>query len=93
MSIRFEYDPVKAARNLSKHRISFAEAETVFIDPLAREVPDPEHSSEEERLLLVGRSFRRRLLVVVFTERGDSIRIISAREATRAERRNYEERS
>jgi uncharacterized DUF497 family protein len=91
MSFRFEYDPVKAARNLLKHRISFAEAETVFTDPLAREVPDPEHSSREERLLLVGRSFRRRLLVVVFTERGDSIRIISAREATRAERRDYEE--
>ncbi|MBD0320450.1 MAG: BrnT family toxin [Gemmatimonadetes bacterium] len=93
MSLRFEYDPIKAARKLSKHGISFAEAETVFVDPLAREVPDLEHSFEEERLLLVGRSFRLRLLVVVFTERSDSIRIISAREATRAERSHYEEGS
>lgn len=93
MSFLFEYDPEKAARNLAKHRVSFAEAETVFTDPLALEMPDPEHSLEEERLLLVGRSFRQRLLVVVFTERGDSIRIISARGATSHERRAYEEGS
>jgi len=66
-----------------------------FGDPgyLYVEVPDPEHSMQEERLLLVGRSFHQRLLVVAFTERGDSIRIISAREATRHERRIYEEGS
>jgi uncharacterized DUF497 family protein len=60
-------------------------------DPLALEAPDPDHSMQEERSLLVGRSSRQRLLVVAFTERGDSIRIISAREATRHERRIYEQ--
>jgi len=90
MSLVFEHDPDKAARNLAKHRVSFAEAETVFADLLALERPDPEHSWEEERLLLVGQSFQHRLLVVAFTERGDSIRIISARVATPRETRDYE---
>jgi hypothetical protein len=93
MAFLFEFDPDKAVGNAIKHRVSFGEAQTVFLDPLALEVPDPEHSMHEERLLLVGRSFHQRLLVVAFTERGDSIRIISARKATRHERRIYEERS
>ena len=93
MSFVFEHDPGKAVRNLAKHRVSFTEAETVFTDPLALGKPDPEHSWKEERLLLVGHSFQHRLLVVVFTERGDSIRIISAREATPRETRDYEEGS
>jgi hypothetical protein len=93
MSFLFEFDREKALRNAIRHGVSFAEAQTVFLDPLALEVPDPEHSMQEERLLLVGRSVHQRLLVVSFTERGDSIRIISAREATRHERRIYEEGS
>lgn len=91
MAFLFEWDPEKARRNLTKHRVSFAEAESAFADEHAREMPDPEHSWTEERFVLIGRSFAGRLLVVVFTERGDSIRIISAREATRYERKAYEE--
>lgn len=91
MSLRFEWDPEKATRNIAKHRVSFPEAETVFADPLALDVPDPEYSLGEERFILVGRSFRQRLLVVAYTEMVDSVRIISAREATRHERRAYEE--
>lgn len=91
MGFVFEIDPDKAVGNAIKHGVSFGEAQTVFMDPLGLEIPDPEHSMQEERLLLVGRSFHQRLLVVAFTERGDSIRIISAREATRRERRIYEE--
>lgn len=87
----FEHDPEKAAQNSSKHGITFGEAQTVFTDPLVMETADLEHSAEEERLLLIGQSFRRRLLFVVFTQRGDSVRIISARKATRHERRLYEE--
>ena len=93
MSLVFEYDPGKAARNVAKHGVSFAEAATVFVDPLALETPDLAHSSRERRLLLVGRSYRQRLLVVVFTQRFHSIRIFSAREATRHEGRDYEEGS
>lgn len=91
MSFLFEFDPHKAVLNATKHGVSFAEAQTVFLDPLALEVPDPEHSMQEERLLLVGRSYHQRLLTVAFTERGDTIRIISARVATRQERKIYEE--
>ena len=87
----FEHDPEKAAKNSLKHGISFGEAQTVFTDPLVLESTDSEHSVEEERLLLIGQSFRRRLLYVVFTQRGDAVRIISARKATKHERRLYEE--
>jgi uncharacterized protein len=91
MSFSFEWDPDKAARNLAKHRVSFAEAETVFMDTLGVELPNPDHSLDEERMILIGRSYRGRLLLVVFTELEDSMRIISARLATRHERRTYEE--
>lgn len=91
MSFPFEWDPEKAARNLAKHRVSFPEAQSAFGDALAAEMPDPAHSLDEERMILIGRSYRERLLVVVFTERSDSIRIISARQATRYERKIYEE--
>jgi hypothetical protein len=87
----FEHDPEKATKNSLKHGISFGEAQTVFTDPLVLESTDSEHSVEEERLLLIGQSFRRRLLYVVFTQRGDAVRIISARKATKHERRLYEE--
>ena len=93
MPLRFEWDPGKAAANLAKHGVSFDEASTAFGDPLGRVVPDPRHSVGEERLALLAVSLRGRLLAVMFTERerGEVIRIISARLATRHERRDYEE--
>ena len=89
--MEFEWDPKKAAKNLRKHKVSFSEAATVLSDPLSITVPDPDHSIEEDRHITVGMSNRRRLLIVAHTERGDRIRIISARELTRAEREAYEE--
>ena len=89
--MEFEWDPQKAAKNLSKHKVSFTEAATVFDDHLSVTVADPDHSVEEDRFIIVGQSYRRRSLIVSFAERGDRIRIISARELTRAERRAYEE--
>ena len=91
MALLFEWDPRKADANLRKHRVSFEEACTAFGDPLSLTVPDPDHSSGEIRFLLLGISSRDRLLVVAHTERGERIRIISARRATRPERRAYEE--
>jgi uncharacterized DUF497 family protein len=88
--MEFEWDPQKAAKNLRKHKVSFNEAATVFDDPLSVTVTDPDHSAEEDRFIIVGQSYRRRLLIVSFAERGDHIRIISARELTPAERRAYE---
>jgi uncharacterized protein len=87
----FEWDKNKAAGNLSKHGVGFEEAQTVFDDPLLIEFYDPDHSEDEARYLIVGVSARRRLLIVSYTERGDSIRLISAREVTRSERKAYEE--
>ena len=84
--------PGKGAANRRKHGIDLAEAATAFGDPLSLTVPDPDHSEGEERYLLLGRSERDRLLVVVHVERAaDKIRLISARPATRRERRQYEE--
>lgn len=90
MSFAVEWDAEKAARNLTKHGVSFEDAATAFADPLSVTVPDPRHSGEEERFALLGRSHRGRLLVVIHTERGESVRLISAREATRRERSDYE---
>ena len=89
--MEFEWDPRKAAANLAKHRVSFEEAATVFGDPFGRIVADPRHSTEEERLVLLGLSKDLRLLAVMYVDRGGAIRVISARRATRPERRNYEE--
>ncbi|BDA71041.1 hypothetical protein RIVM261_065360 [Rivularia sp. IAM M-261] len=89
--MEFEWNEDKAAKNLSKHSVSFEEAKTVFDDPLYVDFYDPDHSVDEERYLIVGESNRRRLLIVSYTERGNSIRIISARVVTRAEREVYEE--
>ncbi|NMG21157.1 BrnT family toxin [Brasilonema bromeliae] len=89
--MKFEWDDNKAAKNLSKHGVSFEEAKTVFDDPLYVDFYDPDHSDEENRYLIVGQSNRGRLLIVSYTQRGDSIRLISAREVTRAEREAYEE--
>ncbi len=91
MALEFEWDPKKAATNSLKHQVSFEEAATVFGDPFGRIVEDPRHSSEEERLVLLGYSERRRLVAVMYVERDNRIRIISARRATRRELRNYEE--
>lgn len=91
MALHFEWDHRKAAANRRKHKVSFEEAATAFADPLSLTIPDPDHSEDEDRFVLLGISYRNRLLVVVHTERGDNIRIISARKATRGERLQYEQ--
>jgi len=88
--LRFEWDTGKSASNFEKHSVSFAEAMTVFGDPLEVTVRDPDHSEGEFRFLSIGMSHLGRLLVVSYTEREERIRIITAREATRKERRQYE---
>jgi uncharacterized DUF497 family protein len=87
----FSWDPRKASGNETKHAVSFEEAVTAFRDPFSITIPDPDHSTDEHRYLLIGLSRTRRLLVVAHAERGDSIRIISARLASRREREAYEE--
>jgi uncharacterized DUF497 family protein len=91
MALEFEWDPVKAELNLKEHGVSFDEATTIFRDTLSITISDPDHSNYEDRLIDIGMSHRMQLLVVSYTERKDKIRIISARRATRAERKNYEE--
>ena len=91
MELKFEWDPLKAARNLAKHGVPFEEAATVFGDPLGRITSDPRHSGDEERFVLLGFSEQQRLLAVMFAEREEAIRIISARRATPRERRDYEQ--
>jgi len=90
---RFEWDPRKAAENLKKHGIAFPEAQTVFEDAEALLIPDPDHSTDEDRYILLGLSGALRVLVVVHCERqdGDVIRLISARKATRPEQQTYTE--
>ena len=87
----FEWDPEKAARNLRKHGVSFEEAATVFGDPLSTTYYDPAHSMGESRYITVGMSRSGRLLIVAHTDRGENIRIISARQTTRRERKQHEE--
>ena len=87
----YEWDDHKAAGNLEKHSVSFDEAATVFDDPLYIDFYDPTHSTEEHRYLILGMSSAGRLLLVSYTERTNTIRLISARELTAAERRAYEE--
>jgi uncharacterized DUF497 family protein len=87
----FDWDPDKAESNEKKHGISFSEAATAFGDPLSLTIPDPDHSVGEARFVLVGLTYRSRLVVVAHVEDQDSIRIISARPATSAERRFYEQ--
>jgi uncharacterized protein len=89
--MRLEWDPRKARENLRKHRVSFEEASSVVFDPLSATGDDPDHSVDEKRLVTFGVSSSGRLLVVAHAEREDTIRIISARLATRAERKLYEE--
>jgi uncharacterized DUF497 family protein len=92
MAISFHWHGEKAKANLTKHGVSFQEAATVFADPLAAIFPDEKHSINEIRELIIGHSSKKRLLIVSFTERRTAIRIISARRATRKERKDYEER-
>ena len=89
--MKFEWNRKKAVSNVSKHGVSFEEALSVFGDPLARVFDDEEHSSEEPREIIIGHSSRARLLIVSFTAQGESVRILSARRATRTERKDYEE--
>lgn len=89
--MNFEWDEAKAIANFRKHQVTFEEGSTVFTDPLSFTIPDPLHSQDENRYIDIGRSFEGHLLVVVYTEEGSTIRLISCRRATRAERRIYEE--
>ena len=91
MALIFEWDEVKADSNFRKHGVSFEEAATVFGDYLSLTIADPQHSEDEERCIIIGRSHRGRTVAVAHTERGDHIRIISARLATPREGRDYEE--
>ena len=91
--MKFQWDPKKATRNLARHGVSFKEASTVFGDPLASTIVDPDHSVEEVRFLTAGRSAQGRLVVVSHTDRGEEIRIISARPGTRGEKKRYEQDS
>lgn len=90
MSIRFEWDRRKAGSNARKHGVTFEEAQTVFADPFAVVFSDVEHSDEELRDIVLGHSIKGRLLLVSFTERPETYRIISARRANRHERTRYE---
>ncbi len=89
----FVWDPAKAAANLKKHHVDFREAATVFEDLLSTTFPDADHSTSERRFLLIGVSAHGQVLVVSYTEQAATVRIISARPATRRERRFYEEDS
>ena len=89
--MQFEWDSAKARANLSKHGVSFDEAKTLFDDPLYVDFYDPDHSDGEYRYIIIGRSRQGRLLIVSYTERNDTIRIISSREVTPTEREAYEE--
>lgn len=91
MALTFEWDEEKAKKNLRRRKVSFEEAKTVFNDPFLWTFPDLEHSDIEQRYINIGYSSRGRVLVVVHTERGTNIRIISCRKATASERRAYEE--
>jgi len=90
MGLKFEWDGDKARKNVKKHKVSFEEAVTVFGDFLSITIPDSSHSETEDRWIIIGESNKHRLIVMVHTERGDRIRIISARQATLRERKEYE---
>lgn len=89
--MEFEWNRDKAASNLLKYGVSFTEAQSVFSDPLYIDFYDPDHSENEDRYIIIGESNQRRLLIVAYTERESAIRIISAREVTKIERKAYEE--
>ena len=87
----YEWNAAKAKANIQKHGVSFDEAATIFLDPLALTFPDPQHSAQEQREITIGQSNQRRAVFVSHCPRGDRIRIISARKTTQGERRQYEE--
>jgi len=89
--MEFEWDPNKAVKNINKHGVSFNEAATVFGDPLSMTFPNPDHSIQENRFIIIGLSSSERLLVVAHTYKKNRVRIISARKATHHERKYYEE--
>ena len=89
--MEFEWDENKATANRSDHGVTFGEAKTVFEDPFYVVFDDPDHSYDEHRYIIVGRSKLGRLLIVSYTEREDATRLISARKTTRRERQDYEE--
>lgn len=89
--MEFEWDKLKSAANLAKHGVSFEEASTVLADPLYVDFYDPRHSLDEHRYIIIGRSDQGRILIVSYTERDDAIRLISSREVTRSELKDYEE--
>jgi uncharacterized DUF497 family protein len=89
--VTYEWEPAKAGANVKKHRVTFEKAASVFLDPSALTFRDPDHSEEEDREITIGRSSRQRMLFVAHAAREGRIRIISARRATRRERRQYEE--
>jgi hypothetical protein len=91
MKLSFEWDADKAKRNLRDHGVSFEEAETVFDDPFLMTYSDPDHSENEERFLSIGISSKARILMVIHTDRGENIRIVSSRKLTKSERQDYEE--
>ncbi len=91
MYMEFEWDPNKDAKNIKKHGVSFTEAATVFGDPLSTTFPDPDHSIQENRFIIVGLSNTGKLIVIAHTYRNNRVRIISARGTTRRERKFYEE--
>src|SRR5271167_82526 len=90
--VNFEWDPGKARQNRRKHRVSFQEAATVFGDPLAATYPDPDHSISEQRFITFGMSGGGQILIVAPADRGEDVRIISARKTTQRERKHYEEK-
>jgi hypothetical protein len=92
VDVIYEWDPTKAARNQRKHGVSFAEASSVFLDPMALTFDDPDHSDEEHREITIGVSAKQRVLFVSHCMRGDQMRIISARKAQRKEVEQYAER-
>jgi uncharacterized protein len=93
MGLTFEWDEEKARINLRKHKVGFEEACTVFDDPRSITIPDVEHSASENRYVDIGTSAQQRVLVVVYTERGSNVRIISCRRAASREQRIYEEKT
>ena len=88
--LNFEWHTEKALKNIKRHNLTFEEAGTAFSDPFSLTTDDPQHSGDEQRFVLIGKSYKNRILIVIHTERGDNIRIISARKATKKERAYYE---
>jgi uncharacterized protein len=88
----FEWDPTKARSNLRKHGVSFEEATSAFNDPLSRTFDDPDHSIDEQRFIIIGHSYKNRLIFVSHTDDQKIVRLISAREVTASERKYHEER-